>query len=160
MKVTDFGICRIDGGDHELTQHTQLGDVLGTPNYMSPEQVLGQKVDSRSDLFSVGVVLYKLVTGALPFEGDSIISVAMKITQTDPPTVEKLRPDVPLSLRRVIERALKKAAREALPDRRGVRAGADRRGARAEGARRTRRARARGSRCRFAGPGSWPRSSR
>ena len=108
VKVTDFGICRIDGGDHELTQHTQLGDVLGTPNYMSPEQVLGQKVDSRSDLFSVGVVLYKLVTGQLPFEGDSIISVAMKITQTDPPTVEKLRPDVPLSLRRVIERALKK----------------------------------------------------
>ena len=111
VKVTDFGICRIDGGsgaDHELTQHTQLGDVLGTPNYMSPEQVLGQKVDSRSDLFSVGVVLYKLVTGALPFEGDSIISVAMKITQTDPPTVEKLRPDVPLSMRRVIERSLKK----------------------------------------------------
>ncbi len=108
VKVTDFGICRIDGSDHELTQHTQLGDVLGTPNYMSPEQVLGQKVDSRSDLFSVGVVLYKLVTGALPFEGDSIISVAMKITQTDPPTVDKLRPDVPLSLRRVIERSLKK----------------------------------------------------
>jgi tRNA A-37 threonylcarbamoyl transferase component Bud32/HAMP domain-containing protein len=108
VKVTDFGICRIDGADSELTQHTQLGDVLGTPNYMSPEQVLGQKVDSRSDLFSVGVVLYKLVTGALPFEGDSIISVAMKITQTDPPTVEKLRPDVPLSLRRVIERSLRK----------------------------------------------------
>ena len=108
VKVTDFGICRIDGSDQELTQHTQLGDVLGTPNYMSPEQVLGQKVDSRSDLFSVGVVLYKLVTGQLPFEGDSIISVAMKITQTDPPTVDKLRPDVPLSLRRVIERALKK----------------------------------------------------
>ena len=104
VKVTDFGICRIDGSDQELTQHTQLGDVLGTPNYMSPEQVLGQKVDSRSDLFSVGVVLYKLVTGQLPFEGDSIISVAMKITQTDPPTVDKLRPDVPLSLRRVIER--------------------------------------------------------
>ena len=108
VKVTDFGICRIDGADSELTQHTQLGDVLGTPNYMSPEQVLGQKVDSRSDLFSVGVVLYKLVTGALPFEGDSIISVAMKITQTDPPTVEKLRPDTPLSLRRVIERSLRK----------------------------------------------------
>jgi len=108
VKVTDFGICRIDGSDGELTQHTQLGDVLGTPNYMSPEQVLGQKVDSRSDLFSVGVVLYKLVTGQLPFEGDSIISVAMKITQTDPPPVDKLKPDVPLSLRRVIERSMRK----------------------------------------------------
>jgi len=111
VKVTDFGICRIDNADgqaSELTQYTQMGDVMGTPNYMSPEQVLGQKVDARSDLFSVGVVLYKLVTGVLPFEGDSVISVAMKIAQTDPPTVEKLRPDVPVSLRRVIERALKK----------------------------------------------------
>jgi serine/threonine-protein kinase len=109
VKVADFGICRIDaGGQTDLTQHTALGDVLGTPNYMSPEQVMGQKVDSRSDLFSAGVVLYKLLTGALPFEGDSIITVAVKIAQSEPPTIEKLRPDVPLSLRRVVDRALKK----------------------------------------------------
>jgi tRNA A-37 threonylcarbamoyl transferase component Bud32/HAMP domain-containing protein len=109
VKVADFGICRIDSrGDADLTQHTQLGDVLGTPNYMSPEQVLGQKVDSRSDLFSAGVVLYKLMTGALPFEGDSIISVAVRIAQSDPPAIETLRPEVPLSLRRVVDRALRK----------------------------------------------------
>ena len=109
VKVADFGICRIDSGDSaELTQATALGDVLGTPNYMAPEQVMGQKVDARSDLFSAGVVLYKLLTGALPFEGDSIITVAVKIAQSEAPTIDKLRGDVPLSLRRVVERALRK----------------------------------------------------
>jgi serine/threonine-protein kinase len=110
VKVADFGICRIDKGDSaELTQATAMGDVLGTPNYMAPEQVMGQKVDARSDLFSAGVVLYKLLTGALPFEGDSIITVAVKIAQSEAPTIEKLRGDVPVSLRRVVERALRKA---------------------------------------------------
>jgi tRNA A-37 threonylcarbamoyl transferase component Bud32/HAMP domain-containing protein len=109
VKVADFGICRIDGNDGtDATQHTQIGNVLGTPHYMSPEQVLGEKVDSRSDLFSAGVVLYQLLTGHLPFTGDTLISVAYKITKTDPPSVDKLRPDLPLSLRRIIARALKK----------------------------------------------------
>ena len=85
-----------------------MGDVLGTPNYMSPEQVMGQKVDSRSDLFSVGVVLYKLLTNALPFEGDSVISVAYKIAKSEAPPVNSLRPEIPLTLRRIVERALKK----------------------------------------------------
>ena len=109
VKVADFGICRINEADTQrLGQQTQMGDVLGTPHYMSPEQVLGEKVDSRSDLFSAGVVLYQLLTGALPFEGDSLISVAFKITKADPPSIDKLRPDLPLALRRVIDRALKK----------------------------------------------------
>jgi len=109
VKVTDFGICQVDSRDGtELTQATRVGDVLGTPNYMSPEQVAGGKVDARSDLFSVGVVLYRLVTGVLPFEGDSVVTVAYKIAQADAPAVEKLRADVPLSLRRAIDRALKK----------------------------------------------------
>ena len=109
IKVADFGICRIDGSDaNDATQQTQIGNVLGTPHYMSPEQVLGEKVDSRSDLFSAGVVLYQLLTGHLPFEGDTLISVAYKITKTDPPSLDKVRPDLPLSLRRVVERALKK----------------------------------------------------
>ncbi len=109
MKVADFGICRIDDPEGtEQAGQTQLGDVLGTPNYMSPEQVLGQKVDSRSDLFSVGVVLYKLLTNSLPFEGDSVISVAYKIAKSEAPPVQTLRPDIPLTLRRVVERSLKK----------------------------------------------------
>jgi serine/threonine-protein kinase len=109
IKVADFGICRIDGSEStDATQQTQIGNVLGTPHYMSPEQVVGEKVDSRSDLFSAGVVLYQLLTGHLPFEGDTLISVAYKITKTDPPSLDKVRSDLPLSLRRVIERALKK----------------------------------------------------
>jgi serine/threonine-protein kinase len=108
IKVADFGICHIE--DTEATQRTQAGTVLGTPHYMSPEQVLGQKVDARSDIFSAGVVLYQLLTKALPFQGDSLISVAYKITKEEPaPPIDKLRPDVPQSLRRVVERALKKA---------------------------------------------------
>ena len=106
IKVADFGICRIDSS--EATQATQVGNVLGTPNYMSPEQVLGEKVDSRSDLFSAGVVLYQLLTGHLPFDGETLISVAYKITKTEPPSLDKLRPDLPLCLRRIVERALKK----------------------------------------------------
>ncbi|MEP7208111.1 MAG: protein kinase [Casimicrobiaceae bacterium] len=106
VKVADFGICRID--DSDATQQTQIGNVLGTPHYMSPEQVLGQKVDARSDLFSAGVVLYQLLTGTLPFEGDTLISVAYKITKAEPAPIDKVRPDLPHSLRRVIERALRK----------------------------------------------------
>ncbi len=109
IKVADFGICRIDGNDAgDATQQTQVGNVLGTPHYMSPEQVIGEKVDSRSDLFSAGVVLYQLLTGHVPFEGDTLISVAYKITKTDPPSLDKVRPELPLSLRRIVERALKK----------------------------------------------------
>ena len=107
IKVADFGICRIDGTEGDATR-TQIGNVLGTPHYMSPEQVVGEKVDSRSDLFSAGVVLYQLLTGHLPFEGDTLISVAYKITKTDPPSLDKVRGDLPLSLRRIVERALKK----------------------------------------------------
>jgi tRNA A-37 threonylcarbamoyl transferase component Bud32/HAMP domain-containing protein len=110
VKVADFGICRIN--ENEQTQkadQTQMGAVIGTPNYMSPEQVQGLPVDARSDLFSAGVVLYQMLTGHLPFEADSMISVVYKIANTDAPSLDKLRPDLPLSLRRVIARALKKA---------------------------------------------------
>jgi serine/threonine-protein kinase len=109
IKVTDFGICHITtAGDGNETEHTKMGDVLGTPNYMSPEQVAGLKVDARSDIFSVGVVMYRLMTGVLPFEGDSVISVAYKIAQAEPPPIEKLRAGIPLSLRRAVDRALRK----------------------------------------------------
>jgi len=106
IKVTDFGIARIDGG--EDTQHTRVGTVLGTPQYMSPEQAMGEKVDGRSDLFSAGVVLYQLLAGHAPFEATSIVTLAHRIAKEDPTPIEKLRSDVPPALRRVLERCLKK----------------------------------------------------
>ncbi|MEO8303532.1 MAG: protein kinase, partial [Betaproteobacteria bacterium] len=110
VKVADFGICRINQNEETTkAEQTQMGAVLGTPNYMSPEQVQGLDVDARSDLFSAGVVLYQLLTDHLPFEGDSMISVVYKIANTDAPSLDQLHADLPLSLRRVIARALKKA---------------------------------------------------
>jgi len=82
--------------------------VLGTPQYMSPEQAMGEKVDGRSDLFSVGVVLYQLLAGQAPFEATSIVTLAHRIAKVDPTPIEKQRRDTPPALRRVIERCLKK----------------------------------------------------
>ncbi len=106
IKVTDFGIARIETPD--ASQQTRFGAVLGTPNYMSPEQAMGQKVDARSDLFSAGVVLYELLTGKRPFEAESIVTLAVRIAKEDPPPIDKLRRDVPPGLRRAVDRCLSK----------------------------------------------------
>lgn len=106
IKVTDFGIAHIDGSQH--TQQTRVGTVLGTPQYMSPEQAMGDKVDGRSDLFSVGVVLYQLLTGHAPFEATSLVTLAHRIAKQEPTAIDKVRRDVPPALRRVIERCLRK----------------------------------------------------
>lgn len=111
VKITDFGIAHFDSG--EETQQTRIGDVLGTPQYMSPEQVQGQKIDGRSDLFSTGVILYQLLTGQRPFTGDSIASLMYKITNTDPPPITELGARVPPSLRNIVSKLLAK-----LPDKR------------------------------------------
>jgi eukaryotic-like serine/threonine-protein kinase len=111
VKVMDFGIAHMESGTSEM--RTRVGDVLGTPQYMSPEQTRGERLDGRSDLFSVGIVMYQALTGQRPFQADSLVALAVKIAKDDPPPLEKLRPDVPASLRRVVERCLAKA-----PDRR------------------------------------------
>jgi serine/threonine protein kinase len=111
IKVTDFGIARIETS--EMTDQTRVGTVLGTPNYMSPEQAMGQKVDARSDLFSAGVVLYELLTGKRPFDAESVVTLFFRIAKEDPRPIDQLRKDVPASLRRVVDRCLNK-----LPDRR------------------------------------------
>lgn len=107
IKVTDFGIAHVDSPDSE--QRTRVGDVLGTPQYMSPEQTHGQKLDGRSDLFSTGILLYQMLTGKRPFQGETLVAVAMKITKEPHEPIEKLRPEVPASLRRVVDRCLAKA---------------------------------------------------
>jgi HAMP domain-containing protein len=108
IKVTDFGIAHMDSASAG-EQRTRVGDVLGTPQYMSPEQTRGDRLDGRSDLFSVGIVLYQMLTGHRPFGGDSLVAVAMRIANEEPPPLEKERPEVPPSLRRVVERCLAKS---------------------------------------------------
>jgi HAMP domain-containing protein len=106
IKVADFGIAHMDDGTTE--QRTMVGAVMGTPQYMSPEQTRGDKVDGRSDLFSAGIVLYQLLAGERPFRGESLVAVATKIATEDPPPLNQKRPEVPASLRRVVDRCLAK----------------------------------------------------
>jgi CHASE2 domain-containing sensor protein len=100
-KITDFGIARITDASK-----TRTGMVLGTPNYMSPEQCMGQKVDGRSDLFSLGVVLYQLCSGSLPFKGDSMATLMYAIVHDAPVDIKQVRSDVPPTLRKVIHNAM------------------------------------------------------
>ncbi|MFI4978746.1 MAG: CHASE2 domain-containing serine/threonine-protein kinase [Nevskiales bacterium] len=103
IKVTDFGIARITD-----SSKTKTGMVLGTPSYMSPEQLSGKKVDGRSDLFSLGVTLYQLLTGALPFQADSMATLMFKIANEPQAPVLTLRPDLPPELEDIISHALQK----------------------------------------------------
>lgn len=102
-KITDFGIARIMD-----SSRTRTGTVLGTPNYMSPEQCMGKRVDGRSDLFSLGVVLYQLVSGELPFAGESMATLMYSIVNDSPVDIKKVKPDVPPTLRKVIHNAMGK----------------------------------------------------
>src|SRR5207249_11778929 len=87
---------------------TQAGLIVGTPFYMSPEQALGRPVDARSDLFSLGVVLYEAVAGNRPFEGESVTETMMNIIMQEPPSLSPVAPGVPASLVEVVDRALQK----------------------------------------------------
>ncbi len=107
LKITDFGIARITD-----SSKTKTGMVLGTPSYMSPEQLAGKKVDGRSDLFSLGVMLYQLLCGTLPFTADSMASLMFKITNEDAPDITTYRSDIPECLLPVIRKALVKNADE------------------------------------------------
>ena len=103
VKVTDFGIARV-----MESSKTQTGVILGTPSYMSPEQIDGQKVDGRSDLFSLGIVLYELLTGKKPFMGDSIATLMYSITMSSPPSLREVAPNMPAKCATVIEKILAK----------------------------------------------------
>ncbi len=103
VKVTDFGIARITA-----SSRTATGTVMGTPSYMSPEQLSGKKVDGRSDLFSLGVTLYELLTGEKPFQGESMATLMFKIANERHESPRQYNADIPEPLIRVIDRALQK----------------------------------------------------
>ena len=103
VKVTDFGIAR--AGASEMTE---TGSIMGTAQYLSPEQAQGHAVTAASDLYSIGVMLYEMLAGRLPFEGDSAVSVALKHLSEPPPPISQLRPDVSPALESVVMAALAK----------------------------------------------------
>jgi len=103
VKVTDFGIARITD-----SSKTKTGMVLGTPSYMSPEQLAGKKIDGRSDLFSLGVTLYQMCSGKLPFTGESMAQLMFKIANEPPADIREVRADLPPCLLAIIDRALAK----------------------------------------------------
>src|SRR5262245_61071730 len=107
VKVTDFGIAKDTlSGDHL----TMTGSLLGTPSYMSPEQARGALVDGRSDLFSVGCVLYEMVGGKKAFRGENITALIFKIITEEPPPIRELDPNVPDEYVRIVQKALTKSA--------------------------------------------------
>ncbi len=108
VKVMDFGLAKITGG----STITERGTIVGTAAYMSPQQVVGQEVDGRTDLFSLGVVMYELLTGRLPFVGDQAVAVAHAILHEDPITIRELAPAVPADLEHIVMKAMMKNAQE------------------------------------------------
>ncbi|MEU1000813.1 protein kinase domain-containing protein [Streptomyces tibetensis] len=113
VKVMDFGIARaMQSG---VTSMTQTGMVVGTPQYLSPEQALGRGVDARSDLYSVGIMLFQLVTGRLPFEADSPLAIAYAHVQEEPPVPSSVNRSLPPAVDALIARALKKNPNERFP---------------------------------------------
>jgi serine/threonine protein kinase len=107
VKIADFGVAKLN-----LANHTSAGRVLGTPAYMSPEQLGGEAVDGRSDLFSLGVVLYTVLTGYRPFQGSSVHTVAFKVVNRDPVPATILDTELPPGLDYIIMRAIAKDRRQ------------------------------------------------
>jgi serine/threonine-protein kinase len=105
LKITDFGIARITN-----SSKTNTGMVLGTPSYMSPEQLAGEKVDGRSDLFSLGVTLFQLLTGRLPFQADTMATLMYKIANEEHLDITMLRPELPACVADLVNKLLQKDA--------------------------------------------------
>ena len=104
IKLTDFGIARIA----DDARRTRTGMLLGTPAYMSPEQIAGQQLDGRSDLYSLGVMLFQLLCGRLPHEAGSMAEQMRQIAQQQAPDIRSLRPELPAALAGVVAQALEK----------------------------------------------------
>ncbi len=111
VKVTDFGIARAGASDI-----TEVGTIMGTAQYLSPEQAQGRPVTAESDLYSVGVVLFELLTGRAPFSGDSPVAVALQHVNQPPPSLRELQPSIPPALEAVVLKAMAKDPAERYPD--------------------------------------------
>ncbi|KAF0250369.1 MAG: serine/threonine protein kinase bacterial [bacterium] len=107
-KVIDFSIAKLSSGKGQ--DLTGQGIVIGTPEYVSPEQVEGSSLDNRSDIYSLGVVLYQMLAGELPFQGKSAMTLFMKHIHTIPPPLTNIRPEIPARLEAVVMKALSKKA--------------------------------------------------
>jgi TolB-like protein/Tfp pilus assembly protein PilF len=107
-RIMDFGIAR----SHEAEGITDTGVIIGTPKYMSPEQVEGKEIDKRSDIYSLGVILFEVVTGRVPFEGDTPLSIALKTKAEEPPDPREINAQIPEDLSRIILRCMKKDKEE------------------------------------------------
>ena len=103
VKITDFGIARITA-----SSQTQTGVVKGTPHYMSPEQISGQKVDGRSDIFSLGVMFYQMLTGETPFKGDNLAALMHQIMNSPHPDPRTIDPTIPAPLSKIISKSMEK----------------------------------------------------
>ncbi len=114
VKVADFGLAQLMGG--ERLNLTQEGTTMGTPLYMSPEQVNGKKLDQRSDLYSFGVTCYHMLAGETPFRGESAIAVAMQHLQNTPRDLAARRPDLPKALCEIVHRMLAKEPDDRYPN--------------------------------------------
>ncbi|MGB6867694.1 MAG: serine/threonine-protein kinase [Candidatus Aminicenantaceae bacterium] len=101
--LVDFGVARM-----EMSTMTQSGTIVGTPSYMSPEQIQGIRVDSRADIFSLGVIIYEMLTGKRPFEGDHITTIVYKIMNEEPTNIREMKKDLPDGFEQVINKALEK----------------------------------------------------
>jgi len=125
-KLLDFGIARMAEPDAEAAERravaTQVGQVIGTPRYMSPEQALGLPVDHRSDLFSLGVVLYEMVTGKPAFSGAGLATLAIQIAQEQPLAIDGMVRDCPKGLRFIVEKLLAKKPEARFADGEALRA--------------------------------------
>jgi serine/threonine-protein kinase len=109
IKVLDFGISKLTGGGPGGLNHTKTTAIMGSPFYMSPEQMESTRgVDIRTDIWGLGVILYELLTGKTPFEGQALPEVCLRVATQQPPPMRNLRPDAPAQLELVILRCLEK----------------------------------------------------
>ena len=104
IKISDFGIARFSYSDTK----TMTDSAIGSVHYISPEQARGNSIDERTDIYSVGVVMYEMLTGTLPFVSDNSVSVALMQLQNDAKSIREINPNIPIGLEQIVKRAMEK----------------------------------------------------